>query len=553
MRIYRPIAVLLSILLISSITLKSQTLRDADYAFKHCQYEKAMEDYKKGIKKISKNRIEVQRVTFQIAECYRIMGDLKKAEQQYIRLEKKNYQKDNPIILFHLGSIYNLRGEYDMALKYYHNYKKLVPEDTRVDIRIEGCNKSKIWMENPTRYEVENFKKLNTRQDEWAPRWGNPEKLNQLIFSSNREGSIGKGTDQWTGVAFSDIYKSDKPKSKNTEWPGEWSPAMPLDETEILNSGVNEGEASANRKGTAIYLTKCPQDKKKVQGCYIYISQKKGKSWGDPELVELGPDSFNYVHPFIMPDELTIYFASNRPGGLGGYDIYKATRAKKSAKFGNITNLGPNVNTEAQEVFPVMKGETALYFSSDGRPGMGGLDIFVSEIKEGEFQPAQNMMVPINSCWDEIGMIFDETEALDPKSKSPYLDKGFFSSNRPGGRGGDDIYYFLLRPLVYTLAGFVRDQATLQYIDGAQVEIVGSDGTSYKTTTDVKGYYYFDKTKILGNTTYKIKVTKNKYWEENNTATQTTVGLTENTDLKQDFILTPIPKEPIILPEILYD
>ena len=554
MKIYRSFIVFLAAVFMTVGAVKAQSpLRDADYDFKNCKYEKALEEYKKGIKKISKNRVEVQRVTFQIAECYRIMGDLKKAEQQYLRLEKKNYQKDNPIILFHLGSIYNLRGEYDQALKYYNNYKKRAPEDTRADVRIEGCKNSKTWSENPTRYEVENLKKFNTKQDEWAVRWGNPEKQNQLIFTSNREGSTGKGTDQWTGSSFSDIYKSDKPKSKNTSWPGEWSPITPLDEGETLNSGVNEGEASANKKGTALYLTKCPQDKKQVYGCYIYVSQKKGKSWGEPEKVVLGPDSFNYVHPFIMPDELTIYFASNRPGGLGGYDIYKATRAKKSAKFGNITNLGPNVNTPGQEVFPAMRGENELYFSSDGHPGMGGLDIFVSELKDGKFQPAENMMVPINSCWDEIGMLFDETESLDPKSKSPYLAKGYFSSNRPGGRGGDDIYYFVLRPLVYSLGGYVKDAVTLQYIDGAEVEIVGSDGTSYKTTTDVKGYYYFDKTKILGNTTYTMRVTKPKYWEENNTATQTTIGLSENTDLKQDFVLDPIPTQPIVLPEILYD
>jgi outer membrane protein OmpA-like peptidoglycan-associated protein len=162
-------------------------------------------------------------------------------------------------------------------------------------------------------------------------------------------------------------------------------------------------------------------------------------------------------------------------------------------------------------------------------------------------------MYPINSNWDDIGMMFDDAKVIDPKSKSEYVEKGYFSSNRPGGRGGDDIYYFLLRPLVFTLSGFVKDALTLQYIDNADVEIIGSDGSSFATKTDIKGYYHFDKTKILSNVTYKMKVTKSKYWEENNTATQTTVGLSENTDLKQDFLLTPYPVEPIVLPEILYD
>ncbi|MDR2979066.1 MAG: OmpA family protein [Bacteroidales bacterium] len=549
------VATLVFALIVSTSITNAQITREADNAFKYCQYEKALDEYRKGVKKVKKNRVELRRVTFQIAECYRIMGDLKRAEQQYLRLYKQNYQKDNPIILFHLGSIYNLRGEYDQALKYYNEFQKRVPEDTRVAARIEGCQKAKQWMDNPMRYEVENFKKFNTKQDEWAPRWGNLDKQNQIIFTSNREGSMGKGQDQWTGGLFSDLYRTDKPKSKNTEWPGEWSPALPLDESETLNTAVNEGEASANLKGGVIYFTRCPQDKKKVMQCYIYTAQKKGKSWSEGTLVELGPDTFNYVHPYIMPDELTLYFASNKPGGYGGYDLYKATREKKSGKFAKIENLGANVNTAGQEVFPTMRNETMLYFSSDGHPGMGGLDLFSSELKDGKFQEAINLMYPLNSSWDDISIIFDETEAIDPLSKSPYMEKGYLSSNRSGGRGGDDLYYFVMRPLVYSISGFVRDEATLQYIDGATVEISGSDGSSYTTTTDVKGYYHFDKSKILGNTTYTMRVTKTKYWEDRGkmTATQTTVGLSENTDLKQDFVIVPIPIEPVPLPEILYD
>ena len=554
MKLYRFASVLLTILLIATCSLNAQILREADNLFRDCQYEKSLEAYKKGIKKLSSNRVEIQRATFRIAECYRIMGDLKKAEQQYLRLEKKNYQKDNPIILYHLGNIYNLRGDYDQALSYYNKYKKRAADDARADTAIAGCQNAKMWLENPTRYEVENFKKFNTREDEWAPRWGNNEKRNSIIFTSNREGSAGKGTDQWTGVSFSDIYVSNKPKSKNTDWPGEWSPVKSYDQGGVLNSEVNEGEASCNRKGTVLYFTKCPQDKKKVQGCYIYKSLKKGNSWGEPELVFLGDSAYNYVHPFISDDELTIYFASNMPGGEGGYDIYKATRAKKSAKFSNITNLGKNVNTAGQEVFPCMRNEEEFYFSSDGHPGMGGLDIFLSRIdKNGNFGPAENMMSPINSAGDDIGIMFDENEAIDPQSQSPYMAKGYFSSNRAGGKGGDDIYYFLLRPIVYTLSGKIRDKNNGQYMDAVDVEIVGSDGTSYKTTTDVKGYYHFDKAKILGATTYDIKVAKKGYWESGNTAKITTIGIMENTDFTQDFVLEPIPKEPILLPEILYD
>lgn len=541
--------------IILSFSLQAQTIRDADYDFQHSRYQKALDGYQKGIKKIKKNPVEVRRVNFQIAECYRIMGNLKRAEQAYLRLEKRNYQKDNPMLLFQLGSLYQLRGEYDLALKYYEQYKKRVPDDARIDARIEGSKKAKYWNENPTRYEVENLKKLNSKQDDWAPRWGNPERETMLVFSSNRDGSVGKGNDEWTGGDFSDLYFTEKPKSRNTEWPpAEWSPVKPFDTEGNVNTEVNEGELTANRKGSQVYFTRCPHDKKQVKYCYIYTAPRRGNGFGPAEMVELGPDSFNYVHPYISMDELTLYFASNKPGGKGGYDIYKATRARRTGKFTNIENLGSTINTEGQEVFPALRGDSTLYFSSDGHPGLGGLDIFVSSYRDNKWSEPENLGVPINSCWDEIGIVFDNQEVLDPKSKVPYLAKGFFSSNRPGGRGGDDIYYFLLRPIVYTLSGYVRDEATLQYIDGAKVEILGTDGNSYTTTTDVKGYYHFDKNQILANTTYTMHVTKDGYWDDdNNKGTQTTIGLSENTDLKQDFRIAPIPEEPIILPEILYE
>ena len=544
---------LLLVICISFNAFGQKKIAAGDNAFAGKQFDKALVAYKKGMKKLSKNPVEKKRVTYQIAECYRIMGDLSRAEKQYVALERKNYQKDEPLLYFHLGSIYHLKGEYEKALEYYQKYQERAPEDVKAAARLEGVRKSKGWMDNPTCYEVENFKRINTKQDEWAPRWSNLEKQNQMIFTSNREGSTGKGTDQWTGKSFSDIYKIDRPKGKTNEWIGEWSAAALLDDEGILNSEVNEGEATGNRKGSQIFLTKCPIDKKALKACYIYVSEKKGQSYSDPELVELCADSLvNCVHPTLSFDEETLYFASDMPGGYGGFDLYKATRSGKGGKFGNVENLGPVVNTPGNEVFPTMRGDSVLYFSSDGHPGMGGLDIFYSVLKDGEFQEPQNMMYPINSPADEIGIIFDDEEMIDPKSQAPYLEKGFFSSNRPGGKGGDDIYYFQLRPTVFTLAGTVKDEANRQNIDGVEIEIIGSNGTSYKAVTDVKGTYAFDRTKVLMNTTYTIKVKKAGYWDVPD-ALQTTIGFNEDTDLRQDFLLTRIPKDPIVMPDIYYD
>jgi len=549
----KKIFTLLLIICISFNALGQKKIAAGDNAFAGKQFDKALTAYKKGLKKSGNNPVEAKRVTYQIAECYRIMGDLRKAENQYLRLEKRNYQKDEPLLYFHLGSINHLKGEYQKALDYYLKYQEREPGDVRIEARIEGVRKSKGWMENPTNYEVENFKKVNTKQDEWAPRWSNLEKQNQMIFTSNRDGSTGKGIDQWSGRSFSDIYKTDRPKGKSNEWIGEWSNPELFDTGGILNSEVNEGEATGNRKGSEIYFTKCPIDKKSLKACYIYVCEKKGPSFSEPALIELCADSLvNCIHPSLSFDEQTLYFSSDMSGGYGGFDLYKATRAGKSGKFGNVENLGPLINSPGNELFPSIRGDTLLYFSSDGHPGMGGLDIFYSALKNGEFQEPVNMMYPINTCWDEIGIIFDDEEIIDPKSKAPYLEKGFFSSNRPDGKGGDDIYYFQLRPTVFTLSGTVRDESNRQFIDGAEIEIIGSNGTSYKAYTDTKGYYAFDRTKILMNTTYTIKLKKAGYWEVPD-ALQTTIGLSEDTDIRQDFLLTRIPKDPIVMPDIYYD
>jgi len=547
------ILLLLLAICISFSALCQKQIVAGDNAFAGKQFEKALTAYKKGLKKASKNPVEARRVNYRIAECYRIMGDLKRAESQYLRLERRNYQKDEPLLYFHLGSINHLKGEYEKALSYYLKYQERVPDDVRIAARVEGVRRAKGWMDNPTKYEVENFKKINTRQDEWAPRWANQEKQGQMIFTSNREGATGKGIDQWTGKAFSDIYKIERPKGKNNEWIGEWSNPIPLDRDGVLNSEVNEGEAVGNRKGSEVFFTKCPIDKRAVKACYIYVSEKKGNTFSEPKLIELSDDSLaNCVHPTLSTDELTLYFASDMKGGHGGFDLYKATRSSRGGQFGSVQNLGPLINSSGNEVFPSLRGDSMLYFSSDGHPGMGGLDIFYSKLVNDQFQEPENMMSPINTPWDEIGMIFDDEEILDPSSGAPFLEKGFFSSNRPGGRGGDDIYHFLLRPIVFTLAGTIRDENNKQFLDGVEVEITGSNGTSYKAFTDIRGRYNFDITKILTNTTYTMKVKKAGYWEVPDVV-QTTIGLDENTDLRQDFLLTRIPKEPIVMPDIYYD
>ena len=485
--------------------------QEADNAFNKFQYNVALELYKKAYNKVKKNRVERNRILFRIAECYRLTGDNESALKQYQRLEKINYQKDSPIIMMHIGDLYRMKKDYAEALKYYNLYKGLEKTDTVIEFRIKSCELSSQWVNNPTRHEIENFRKFNSHENDWSPAWGNPGKGNVMFITSTREGSTGKGVDAWTGQAFSDIWQFEKPKSKSAEWPGEWVGPKPIDDAGIVSTDANEGEAVANIKGTTIYYTYCANEKKTVQGCKIYQAQKRGKNWKEAELVVLGPDSFDYVHPAISSDELTMYFASNRPGGQGGFDIWVAKRSRKSKPFDEIVNLGSVVNTWTHDMFPTLRGDSTIYFSSKGHPGLGGFDIFRTQfLGDNKYTPPVNLQFPLNSEGDDMGIIFDESPLLDPLSNSAYIEKGFFSSNRKGGRGGDDIYFFKLRPLIFTLSGFVRDSVTLQLITDADVAITGSDGSSFSTKTDAKGYYYFGKDKIMHNVTYSITVKKKR-------------------------------------------
>jgi peptidoglycan-associated lipoprotein len=245
--------------------------------------------------------------------------------------------------------------------------------------------------------------------------------------------------------------------------------------------------------------------------------------------------------PTLSSDGLTIYFSSDRRGGAGGNDLWVAVRKSRNAPFGHPINLGPNINTKGDEMFPFLRGDTALYFASNGHGGMGGLDIFESKIdSSGHWGKPVNLKYPINSTYDDFGIIFNPTESW-----------GYLSSNRKGGRGKEDIYYFIEPALKFTLSGTVTDNRTLFGVPNARVQLTGSHGLTVKTITNNKGFYSFGKSQIKPNTAYKVKVSKTNYF--NNLEKLTTVGVEFSKEFKKNIVLKPISHKFIVLPDILYD
>ncbi|HOI87050.1 MAG TPA: OmpA family protein [Lentimicrobium sp.] len=512
---------------------QSRRIAAAEEAFNSFQFNLAVNRYKKAYSK-TKSRPEKDRISFQMAECYRLMNNTRRAEITYRRIIKSDYARRNPVVYLHYANMLRANEKYNDAKDYYQLYIENAPDDPRGTNGLRSCELAMEWMENPTKFTVTNVKKINSKNDDFAATYAD-KFYNALIFTSTREGSTGKGIDDWTGQNFSDLFITRQDRK------GEWSEPVLAESEGRINTSSNEGAPAYNDKFTTLYYTRCGSADDETTNCRIIAVKRSGRGWGEPQVLMLGKDStITNGHPAISSNELTLIFSSDRKDGQGGKDLWIATRTSTGEEFKKPMNLGPVVNTPGDEVFPFLKNDTTLYFASNGHPGLGGLDIFRTVKRGDEWTNPVNLEVPVNSSADDFAIVFQPGE-----------EQGFFSSNRKGGRGGDDIYHFINPPLVFTLQGTVKDDNTLQFVPLATVRLAGSDGSSVDAKTDPKGFYSFSKSQIKPNTTYDLTVLKDNYF--NKKARETTVGLEKNKDFVIDFMLEPIPEKPVVLPDILYD
>lgn len=541
MKNYKPflLVIVMSMLFVSATWAQKNYTEEADDAFKMKMYYEAIDLYKKAYSKVGRNQVEKRRILFRIAESYRLTNNIRRAEFAYVRAIRSKYS--DPVIYLRYAQVLKKRQKYEDAITQFKKYKEKVPDDPRADRGIESCKLAKDWQENPTRYEVDADRRINDRESDFAPMYAD-RKYKTIVFTSTRDEATGK-MDPNTGEVFSDFFITTRDKKDN------WSRAEIMDEEEIINTDVNEGTAFFDRRFNTIYFTRCPMEKNKVLSCKIYYAKKRGRTWSDPEKLDLGPDTATYGHPTLTRDGRTIIFASDMEGGEGGLDLWKATRRSSTRPFKDPVNLGPVINTSEDEMYPYLRDDKTLYFSSNGHVGLGGQDIFISGKKNNEWGEPENMKVPINSHMDDFGITFNKNSRYLERQGNEEM--GFFTTNRRGGRGGDDLWHFWLEEIIFTLSGDVRDNNTLQLIPDATVTMVGSDGTNVETKTDNQGHYNFNKNQVNKNTSYEVEVKKEKYFSK--TKKETTVGLKEDKDLVLNFNLEPIPVEPITLPEIRFE
>lgn len=499
--------------------------KDADKTFDAGNYYSAIIMYKKAFSK-ERNNTAKTNIIFQIAECYRLIGDPKQSEIWYNKAIKVNY--NDPISILYYADAKKANGKYDEAYIEYNNYRERVPDDPRGLEGITSCELAQEWMDNPGRYEVDNVVLINSPEADFSPVYSK-KGYTELTFSSSREGSLGKETDGTSGQNYTDIWMV------NVDRKGKWSTPV-LIEGEV-NSEYNDGAATYDEKFRTVYFTRCPVSETPQNPCKIYTANKKGSDWETPKILPLAPDSFTVGHPSISTDNMQLFFVSDMNGGYGGKDIWVSNYDKKKKDWQTPVNLGPDVNTYGDEMFPFIHyNNNTLYFSSTGHIGMGGLDIFKATLDGEKWGSVTNLKYPMNSEGDDFGIIFEGN-----------ADRGYFTSNRKGGKGGDDIYYFASPRLAFSLQGVVIDADTRSVLTGAAVVLVGDDGTSLEETTDEVGSYFFQ---LSPSTNYEVTASMPKYLSDQ--GKETTVGREQSEDLVHDFELRSTRK-PIELPNILYD
>ncbi|MBE51396.1 MAG: hypothetical protein CMP51_06885 [Flavobacteriales bacterium] len=523
---------------------KNRSIQKADRAFDAELYFEANELYKKGEKK-TKNRAIKAEIYFKRGECYRLSGKYKQAVNFYKKAVKSKYNNADAIAILRLADMLMINANYEQALKQYVKYSKKVPTDNKGQIGIKSCEFAMEWVNSPTRYEIDKMAVVNSKNNDYSPAFGN-EDYSKIFFVSSRQGSSNNKIDERTGQFFTDIYFSEKNKK------GIWSKPVPVQSP--INTDGHEGTLSLNRNGTTMFFTNCQAEKKKSLGCEISVSQSKDrKMWGSLNKLQIKLDSNVTVgHPSVSSDEQTVIFSSDMPGGYGGKDLWIVTKwsDKDGDRFGQWSdpvNLGPAVNTDGDELFPFIHEDATLYFASNGHIGMGGLDIYKSELDlNGIYSSTINLKYPINSSADDFGMIVERD-----------FERGYFTSNRKSfeskdgdmkrSNGSDNIYQFELPPLVFSLSGVVTSSKNDAILRGVNVKLVGDNGSVQNYITDNTGSYNFELSPL---TTYEIILSKSDFLNEN--ISLTTVGIEESKDFIQNVVLNPIWKE-IVLPMVYYD
>ena len=509
----------------------SARVKRADKKYNIGEYYQAAEMYKQVYRHInSKDKAMRAHVAFNQGECYRILNN-SKATSAYKNAIR--YHHPDSIVYLHYAQVLHYQGKYKDAIKQYDIYLEAHPKDYVASAGKYACLKMEEWKKQSSRYKVAPAKEFNAkRSSNFSPAFIG-EDADALVFTSNRQEQKSSTktkvrASSVTGMPAFNLYSARKNAA------GKWEEIELCEglykETEEEDGEMQKqattaelGAACLSADGKTMYVTYSKPINGQDLGAKIYVSQRASGEWGEAQEVKLFKDSSITVgHPTLCATGDTMYFVSDAPGGFGGKDIYMAI--SNGSEWDDIRNLGPTINTNDDELFPYIRQDGRLYFSSKGHPGYGGLDLFYA-IPQDTTWTIFNMGMPFNSTGDDFGITFAGEK-----------EEGFFSSNRGQKKGYDLIYSFILPEMELLVEGTITNTDG-EHLSDASLRLIGNDGTNIKTQIRRDGTY---RLKLQKDTRYAMLATSRGYLNMKHIFT--TEGLTDSHTYKQDFNLSPISK-----------
>ncbi len=463
-------------------------IKKGDKLYALGEYYDAAEQYKKAYAKTpAKDKPTRGKRALKMADCYRRINYTQKAIAAYNNAVR--FKQADTTALLHFGQLQLKNGNYREAEKLFLALRDSGLQSPLVSNGLESARMAPEWRKKGSKYSVRRQDLFNSRRSDYSPALGGDD-FDQLYITSTRNQAQGDELSGITGTKNADIFVAQKDDK------GKWGKPQTIDSE--LNSEQDEGACTLSPDGKTMYLTQCKTDPSYPRFATIATAQRSDASWAKPVELVVAKDTLSaYAHPTVSPDGQWLYFASNMPGGLGGYDIWRAELT--TSGVGAVENLGEPINTPGDELFPTFRPNGDLYFSSNGHPGFGGLDIYYistgtspspsqggeqASSPLGRLGELQHPGYPLNSQGDDFGMTFEGLH-----------NRGYFSSNRGDARGWDHIYSFEKSEVLVTVKGWVYEQDGYE-LPAGQVYMVGNDGTNQKIS--VKGDGSFTQEIELG-------------------------------------------------------
>lgn len=504
-----------------------QAMKKGDKFYALGEYYDAAEQYKKAFRQTPAKDRDVRGVrSLKMAECYRRINSTPRAIAAYRNAIR--FHKTDSLTYFHLGQQLMRIGSYKEAEKVFQTAIDSGVNERQARIGLRSAKLAPQWKNAGSAYTVKRATLFNSRRADYSPMLAGDE-YNTLYFTSTRNQTHGDELSGITGTKTGDIIRVQKDDK------GKWQKPEVID-TE-LNTDADEGACSFTPDGATMYLTQCLTDPSYPRYATIATSARSDAAWSKAKTLEITKDTLSsYAHPAISPNGQWLYFTSDMPGGMGGLDIWRI-RITSNGGLGGVENVGPPINTEGNEEFPTFRPNGDLYFSSDGHPGMGGLDIYIAKMDSlnGGKWKIEHPGYPLNSSGDDFGMTFEGLR-----------NQGYFSSNRGDGKGWDHLYSFYNPEIIQTVKGWVYEQDGYELPQGV-VYMVGNDGTNLKLS--VKGDGSFTQ-EIKPGVDYVLLGTCKGYLNHKETLKVDSVS--ESKEYVLQFALASITA-PVLIDNIFYD